>query len=251
AAAGVVGLHVHWLAAGGVAYPSLAVAGWALLGAAVAPNSTTDPKPDRSWRTVALLTAAFLGWAGLTAWFTASLLGPYVQREQIYEPLRTNGRGSAEATFRRLREAAERLPGDQVGWVQLGAAHAARYTAEGDPADYAAAAAALEKAAALEPRRAETPRQLGALHAAAFKRTREPRTAAAALAAYDRMAALYPHSAERRWEYAEAALLIGAVETARREYAAALWLDQTPHPDKKLTAGQRRRAESFAPTAGK
>jgi tetratricopeptide (TPR) repeat protein len=237
-AAGALGLHVNWLAAGGVSYPSLLLPTWAAL-ASVHVHGDWRPSPVGQW----LLAAG--AWA-LVASLLCFWVLPLRTRDQILDSLRTFDQASLEAQVEQCRRAAEAAPDEVTGWERLAMLHAARMHVKGarEPrVDYQFAVQYWKRAVALAPRRSSGYRELGKLHARAFELSVDPDGLVRAIEAMRRGVERYPNSAERRWELGDMLLKTGRREEATTEFRRALELDRTPHPDKKLSTAQRIRAK--------
>jgi tetratricopeptide (TPR) repeat protein len=265
--AGVVGLHVHWLAAGGVAFPSLMMALWGLLGAASLPS--TSKMRFSFWGHTAFVIVL----AGITLGYAFSLLVPRIERDLAAEKARTieedlnrsQPRNPSTVTpqiWTRLvplmeqwanacREAAEKVPGDRQGWERLAAAEmsrmrlAAQLRSKNEARSYRAAVKAWEQAIALDPRRSETHRQLGALYHEAAGSGLDADASNLAAEEYRLAVELYPNSALRRWELGNILSEQNKRTEALTEFKRALELDKTPHLDKRLTNIQRKVAEKY------
>jgi hypothetical protein len=264
--AGVVGLHVHWLASGGVGFPSMTLLTFALLG--VCTQEPNDPRPV-PFRT-SFLSAAV--WSCAMVAFAFFWLAPRIERDLIDERLRRiehrieKAQASiAPATVAprawlemqpiydlyaaETRLFAEAVPGDRTGWERWAAAETGRMrlaerlgSATAETA-YRNAETAWKQAAALAPRRSETHRQLALLYRETAASGRDPKAADLALDAYQACVERYPNSARQRWELADLYLKRNQRTEAAAEFREALRLDQTPHLDRKLYDGQRRIAE--------
>lgn len=265
--AGVVGLHVHWLAAGGVAFPSLMMALWGLLGAASLPS--TSKMRFSFWGHTAFVVVL----AGITLGYAFTLLVPRIERDLAAEKARSieedlsrsqprNPSAVTPQIWTRLvplmeqwanacREAAEKVPGDRQGWERLAAAEmsrmrlAAQLRSKNEARSYRAAVKAWEQAIALDPRRSETHRQLGALYHEAAGSGLDADASKLAVEEYRRAVELYPNSALRRWELGNILSEQNDRAEALTEFKRALELDQTPHLDKRLTDIQRKVAEKY------
>lgn len=264
--AGVAGLHVHWLASGGVGFPSMTLLTFGLLGACT--QEANDPRPV-PFRT-SVLSAAIWGVAMVA--FAFFWLAPRIERDLIEERLRrieerieTAQASIAPATVAprawlelqpiydlyaaECRRFAEAVPGDRTGWERWAAAETGRMrlaerlgSATAETA-YRNAEAAWKQAAALAPRRSESHRQLALLYRETAASGRDPKASALALEAYRACVERYPNSARQRWELADLYSRRNQREEAAEEFREALRLDQTPHLDRKLYDGQRRIAE--------
>lgn len=246
---GVVGLHVHWLASGGVSFPALALPCWILLA------SGHDGTKAKSFPAGGLRSPTFGGLgsvvlvillaAGLAV-FVNSLYLPAQKRDQILASVRNYEEEEVGAV---LDHAAQVFPDDQTGWNRLAdwqLRRMARFGAVGKREEasraYAAAEDALTRAIALEPNRSANHRKLGELYAEAARHGLDPGAGGKSVQAFGRAVDLYPNSAVRRWEYGVALDRVGEKQDARVQFRRALELDETPHPDKKLSSEQRRAA---------
>ena len=235
-ASGVVALHVHWLAAGGIGYPGLLLPCWTLLGATRSDDTTQGKwKPGFGSVTIFALMSVLM----LTM-FVATLLLPTLRRDQILSRQRNRDQRSVSVG---LRQAAEAMPGDQAGWVRL----ALWYEAQIPSAPQSVASAAYrqgvqawQRAIELEPRRSANYRALGRLHNLAAERNLKKQARSLAVEALTESVRRYPNSAQRRFELGKTLWSLGNVAAAQRELAEALELDKTPHPDKKLETAQRQ-----------
>lgn len=222
---GVLALHVHWLAAGGVAYPSLLGCCWFLVVGAL-PSSTQLTRPQ------SLVFAGPL--TGITvlavAIFASSIYGPIQRRDQILLGIRSNGqRGASEI----LRSAAEAVPGDLLGWLRLAQWHQDRLMqGNGTAEDYGIAEESLRIAVSLEPARSSNYVRLAGLYEVAAKRELDADAPAKRISAWEAALERYPNLAKRRYEYGRALLEMGREDEAKVQFEIALDLDRTPHPIK-------------------
>ena len=267
AVAGTIGLHVHWLAAGGVAFPSLMMALWGLLGASSGQVVAKSRFPF--WGHAA--TAGIL--AAITIGYSFSLLIPRVERDLAVEKARTieeeigrsqpkNSSAVTPQVWTRLvpyfeewanacRVAAESVPGDRQGWERLATAEmsrmrlAAQLRSPNEMRSYRAAVKAWDQVIALDPRRSESHRQLGSLYHEVSASKLDPAAIQLAIEEYRKAALLYPNSAARRWELGNILSEQNRRDEATVEFKRALELDKTPHLDKKLSDIQRKVAEKY------
>jgi tetratricopeptide (TPR) repeat protein len=178
-----------------------------------------------------------------------SVYRPHLERDQILAGLRSNDQTNASQI---LTAAAQAVPGDQMGWLQLAHLHRQRSATGGAEAraHYHAAEVALQKAIDLEPARASNYLRLADLYDLAGRQKLDESAAEKQIAAWRAALGRYPHHAVRRFEFAEVLAGAGKRDEAMREYRQALMLDQTPHPDKKLTEQQRQEAREALRNAG-
>lgn len=238
--AGAIALHVHWLAAGGVAYPGLMLPLWGLLGAAGPPGSA--PLKEAPGGRAGLLLAALAG-LGMVALFWIYCGKPYQQFEQLSLAAR-NERG--ESQRRMLEQAARAVPGDTLGWQRLAAWHLGRFreSSGASSAEHARAAEeALVRVTILDPRASWHQWQLGLLWEEVARREFDAGGIQRAIAAFEEALRRYPNSARRNYHLGEVLWKAGRSDQAAAAFERALYLDQTPHPDKKLTEEERRVAQ--------
>lgn len=242
----VIGLHVNWLVAGGVSFPGVALPAWALLASAMVRKEPIKPKQLSRWGCV----AGTVFFAALPVFYFGFFHEPLLRREQILSDVRSMNRRDADHILMMYRQAALATPGDPDGWLRLAEAHASGIRV-GDEAfrrrHYREAQSAFRAAIRLDPRRSTLYRQLGLLEQEAAAQALDPSARENALAAFQAMIANYPNSAARRWEFGRFLWQIGDLEPARAEFRIALELDQTPHPDKKLSPQQRDFARGCLP----
>jgi hypothetical protein len=266
-AAGVVGLHLHWLMSGGVAFPALMVASWGLLS-----SSAGGISPARKGSSmVDLVGGAAL--AGLTLLFVFSALAPRLERDPWVARARTMEEKISQAWspsdpevrptlwVRLVREfqtwaeacrsAAQQLPADREGWERLAMAEtslmrlSARLRHPEEQAAYRRSLKAWDEILRLDPRRSASYAQRGALFREVAASGLDPEAGRRAERDLARAAELYPNLARRQWEWGEALQGIGENREAARRYQRAIELNQTPHTDKRLSEPQRQWAEAF------
>lgn len=243
---GVLGLHVHWLAAGGVGFPSLLLPCWILVATAAASPTPESAKATLA-RRLSIVGPLLLG----TLFITTQYL-PLVRRDQIRLTARMTN--EAEQT-KALCAEAEALPGDQAGWLRLAEWHFAVLASSKGSAsrprerqleDYRAAQMAFSRAIALEPARAATFARLGDLHALASELGLDPEAAARRAEAWSAAVERYPNLASGRFQFGMALLATNRTDDAADQFRLALDLDRSPHPDKKLSPAQREAAQKYA-----
>lgn len=242
--AGVVGLHVNWLASGGLSYPGLMLPCWAMCALFVPERRGCD-----AWRPRVGVQYLLAGLACVIAWlFLERVYFPLVARDQTMRLLRNLQGEESIAAVEAAQKTADRVPEDLEGWVRLASLHARRMQAKkADDRlfDYRQALRNWEKALALAPMRNSTWRDLAATHWRAYELGIDPDGRDRAIAAWKRVVAGYPNSAVRRWELANALQHVSRHDEAVAEFSKALELDQTPHPDKKLSESQRAAAKQY------
>lgn len=270
--AGLVGVHVHWLGAGGVAFPSMMFLLAALVGSAAGwarPSAEGERGP--SFAASAFAVSALSAITFAHAFFAFS---PRVERDLELARVRTmegkiaREEGSlptddiAPAQWRELvplyeewtsacRRTALAEVGDRVSWERLAVAEAARMRALArlrlpeSAGAYTRAVEAWQRAIALEPRRSESHRQLAKLHREAAAVGIDPNGMGLAAEELRRSVALYPNSAVRNWELGDLLSVLNRRAEAVAAFERALELDQTPHLDKRLSDLQRMVAEKY------
>lgn len=229
---GAGAVHLNWLASGGIGFPGLLLPVWAALAAAEPP----PPAPGRPCRW-AVLGAIAAAWSLALAAFLLGIWLPWRRVELLAAQTRTVDRGKAA-----LDAAAAAWPANAALWRQLAAAHAASMRSERKAADYHAAIAAIERAIQLEPRSAAGYWMMAQVHEQAARTGIEPCAIERALAAARESLARYPTIARRHYQLGLWLWELGREAEALESLEAALELDQTPHPDKKLSGDERRRA---------
>jgi hypothetical protein len=269
---GVVGLHVHYLAAGGVAFPALMSASLVSL------SMIAGSLPPRARMSIA--------WAGLASFLLAVVsisyafcfLVPRVERDQLLTRARRMEQRIGQVwsvtdpavrpelwaqlvpefrTWTELcREAAGRVPGDREGWDRLAMAEStylrllAKLRQPDEEQAFRRAKKAWDQSLELDPRRSISWSKRGALYrevAASGLGKPDDRISWKGSAYEDflRSAELYPQSAIRHWDLAGVLEEVGNPSDAVSQYREALRLDQTPHEDKRLTRPQRQWAEAY------
>ncbi len=265
--AGMVGLHIHYLTAGGVAFPTLMIASWVLLSSA-AGSLNAAPRTSLIGPTIALAalaTGTFL--------FVFLQFAPRTERDllrarartmeerisRVWSPsdpdIRPELWARLASEFRTwtevLREAADRLPADREGWDRLAMAETsfmrllARLRSPEEEQAYRRAIKAWEEVVRVDPRRSISFARRGMLFEEAGASRLDPDGLKRAEADFARAASLYPNSALRQWQWASALQGLGRSEEGLARYRQALMLDQTPHLDKKLSEPQRQWAKAY------
>lgn len=285
--AGVAGLHLHWLAAGGVAFPALSSMALGLLGAST--REPNDPRPVPLWRS--LLVASALSF--LLAWMIGNWWLPRLQRDLVDLRLRRTEMAIGEVQCSPARqpvhsppavgESRHRLrslygdwlleceqytrliPGDWGGWAQLGIARtryaeflAAQENARDSTEPALGNGVELQSAEAMRgaidawiealtraPRRAEAYWQLGHLYLQESLECSSREMRSKALRSLEEAIKLAPTNARRRWRMGEIYERLDQTDRADKEYQQALWLDRTPHLDRKLSEDERQHARRY------
>ncbi len=265
--AGVVGLHIHYLTAGGVTFPTLMIASWVLLSSA-AGSADHLPRASLIGPTVALV-ALTVG----TFLFVFQQFAPRIERDllsarartiearisKVWSPSDPEVRpelwarlvGEFRTWTEVLREAANRLPTDRESWDRLAMAETsfmrllARLRSPEEEQAYRRALKAWEEVVRVDPRRSISYARRGMLLEEAGASGLDPEGLTRAEADFAKAASLYPNSAIRQWQWGSLLQGLGRSEEGLARYRRAIELDQTPHLDKKLSAPQRQWAKAF------
>lgn len=245
----VIGLHLNELAAGGVAVPGLMLACWGLLGGSgpFAP----DQAGEMSSRESSPALPKLFRWMGLP--IALGCLAIYALssvphwRAEHHKQMARNEQGSRQGS--RLREAAleSENPDDWSAYARWLAGRMAQQKGRDAELTYREAEASGLRAIELEPRRADHYWMLARLYEVAFIAGLDPEGLSKAIRRLEETVRRYPNSAVRQWDLGRVLERAGQTENARQAYEAALRLDQTPHPDKKLTNDQRQIARRLVP----
>jgi hypothetical protein len=266
--AGIIGLHVHWLAAGGVMYPSLMLLSWGSL--AAAGGRVDGGRPTPFWQGclwVLVISAVVLlhSFNVLAPRIEAELLSAQARKlegEVARRAERLTPAGVMPEVWRDLvptyefwveacELAARAEPANRKRWEQLAAAQTgrmrllARLRSPTELSAYRSAVAAWKDVIALEPRRSESHRQLALLRREAAASGLDSEGMGLAEEGFAEAARLYPNSAARQWEWGDLLSVLNRREAALQAFQRALELDKTPHRDKKLTEFQRSVAETW------
>jgi hypothetical protein len=265
--AGSVGLHIHYLTAGGVAFPTLMITSWVLLSSA-AGSVDQVRRSSLIGPTIAIITLA-VG----TFLFVFQQFAPRLERDllaarartmeerinKVWSPSDPEVRPELWARlvseFRIwtevLREAADKLPADREGWDRLAMAETtfmrllARLRSPEEEQSYRRALKAWEEVLRLDPRRSISYARRGMLFEEAGASRLDPDGLIRAEEDFAKAASLYPNSAFRQWQWGSLLQGLGRSEEGLARFRRALELDQTPHLDKKLTEPQRQWAKAY------
>jgi hypothetical protein len=270
--AGVLGLHVHLLTAGGVSFPSLMVACWGAVGfAGGSPRPST--RVSLAWGI-----AGAVGMTALVLVYVFQVFVPAAERDLLLERARrieqrigrvwsvSDSTVHPELWLRLVpefqnwteacRAAAAEVPADREGWERLAMAEStylrllAKLRSVEEVQAFRRSVKAWDEAIALDPRRSITWSRRGSLYREVAASGLEGREGSnsfreAALRDFERAAELYPNSAMRQWDVAGALAEVGRVADAVARYEESLRLDKTPHEDKRLTVPQRQWAAAY------
>jgi tetratricopeptide (TPR) repeat protein len=229
-------LGIHWLAAGGIAFPGVAGSFWILLALAlnvVDGEPAIDSRPSRAATRLMLLSAFGLLSAGVVAcYYTA--FGPVTR-------LHTAMAQAAQVTHPQARivaylEAATADPLSAEPWMMIAELEMEKLRQNrGTPASYQNFIDATAKVLDLRPHSSSTWRQIGAWYVEIYRRGQFEKAGEAAVDELRRAVELYPTSAAIRADLALALDMVGKRDVAQRQAEQSLALDeQMPHADRKL-----------------
>ena len=233
-------LLVHLLAAGGIAYPSLAGSLWLLIAISLKTEAPASDAASGSWlrRGAVLLVIC----AAVIANYLTGY-GPVLRSRAALAEAEQADTRSADYV-RALQEAAKADPWWHEPWRRLAEHRLQQWKLRRDEDSLRAFHEALQKSIELRPHASGTYRAAGDWMRDVYAITRNPKDAEAAAQHYRRGVDLYPTSAALRAARAIAESEAGHAETAKREAREAVRLHQlTPHADKKLDAETVQRLE--------
>ena len=246
-ALGVLVLVIHFLAAGGIAYPGVAGSFWLLF--ALALNTTSDAQAThaaRRWR-FAWVSACGFVLAVLTA--MACYRFAYRPVLQCHAAMQraADERLSTDARIALLLDAARADPLSAEPWWSIAQMEVARLG--GNPLTLQSTRPlvdAIHKMLDLRPHSAAAWRQAGRWFHQMYIYDRQPATAKAAMVSFRRAVALYPNLPELRGEFALSLAESGDIEGAKSQARVARRLDKvTPHADKKLSPEVRQQLDEL------
>ena len=245
-ALGVLALAIHWLAAGGIAFPGVAGSFWILM--ALALNQIeSEPAANRQLprkllrRLIPLAAFAVVTAAAVACYYTA--YGPVLKLQDAMaqaEGARPAARAVAYA------DAAKVDPLSAEPWIALAELELETIRQNrASQANYEHLLIAANHVRELRPHSSAAWRQLGHWYAECYKRFPAKEAAHSALECLRVAVELYPNSAILRGELA-LALVANESEAARRQAEKALELDdRMPHADKKLPPAMRTQLEAL------
>jgi hypothetical protein len=245
-ALGVLALAIHWLAAGGIAFPGVAGSFWILM--ALALNQIeSEPAANRQLprkllrRLIPLAAFAVVTAAAVACYYTA--YGPVLKLQDAMaqaESARPAARAVAYA------DAAKVDPLSAEPWIALAELELETIRQNrASQANYEHLLIAANHVRELRPHSSAAWRQLGHWYAECYKRFPAKEAAHSALECLRVAVELYPNSAILRGELA-LALVANESEAARRQADKAFELDdRMPHADKKLPPAMRTQLEAL------
>jgi hypothetical protein len=245
-ALGALALAIHWLAAGGIAFPGVAGSFWILMALALnqieSEPAASLQRPRKLLRQLIPVVAFALATATAAAcYYTA--YGPVLQLQDAMaqaESARPAARAVAYA------DAAKADPLSAEPWIALAELELETIRQNrGSQANYEHLLIAANHVRELRPHSSAAWRQLGHWYAECYQRFPAKEAAHSALECMRVAVELYPNSAILRGELA-LALVANESEAARRQADKALELDaQMPHADKKLPPEMRAQLETL------
>ncbi len=240
AALGGLLVHTHWLTAGGIATVGLGLACWVLLATGLPSFGRLNPAGNllAMVSITVYLAIIYAGIAGAGNWL--ELVSPSSR-------IKGNHARSAEQFALDLSSRKVKRADDWIFAGRMFEAEMVRGRAKAEQSKSLERCLSMYATAReLDPRRYATYRfralVLTGAKALGLTVGEQPIRDADILADWQRAVELYPHSATLRLEFAQA-LDQANDPRARLEYEQALWLDQTPHLDKKLQMQARQNAQ--------
>jgi O-antigen ligase len=248
-ALGVLVLAIHWLAAGGVAYPGVAGSFWLLIALTMnqplALQAATEPTTSRLWRRFAPAMALGVAISALIAHYFSAFLPVLTCRAEMARA--GNLRLTDEVRFEALLDAVRADPLASDPW-QAAAQLSAQRLAEnpGNGMWQHRLLTAARSVATLESQSSAAATECADLFREVYV-TNPDAKLAELIVGYRRAAAgLYPNSAVVQGAYALSLETAEKAKQARRTAARALELDElTPHADKKLSDEMRKQLEQL------
>ncbi len=245
---GVLVLSIHWLAAGGIAFPGVAGTFWLLLALGVrrAEETTGEHPAGASKLVLRMIPIAALGLvsaAGAACYYSAygPVLHFHAAMSQAYEVRHPAARLIA------FMDAADADPLAPEPWLAM--AELELEQLKKNPTSEAVHRRfvdATTRAMELQPQSSATWRQIGQWYIELYAANHDPRAADTGLECLRGAVRMYPRSATLRGEFALALELTGRADAARHHAQEALELSrQTPHADKKLPAELESRLETL------
>ena len=246
-ALGVLALAIHWLAAGGVAFPGVAGSFWILMALCINGMEAEPSAGGRSrqqTRYPLLLLALVLICGAAACYFTAyrpvtRLRAAMAAAAQVSHP---------QAKIVAYLEAAQADPLSAEPWLMIAELEMEKLRQDrGTPASYQNFLDSSDKVLDLRPHSSSTWRQIGGWFVEVYKRGRFEKAGDVAIDRLRRAVELYPTSAVVRADLALALDMMGKRDIARRQAAQAISLDeQMPHADRKLPLEMRASLEALA-----
>ncbi len=254
-AVGVLVLAIHWLAAGGVAYPGVAGTFWLLIALTMNQRSTVarpiDQVSSPGWRLAPAVTLCFsiaalcFSIAALIAHYYSAFLPVLACRAEMARA--ANERLNDEIRFESMARAmaADSLsPDPWMAAAQLSAVRLAENPGNGMWQQRLITSS--RRVNSLQPHSSASARELGHLFREVYVTNPDEKLAELIVAYTRTAAAFYPNSAVVQGEYALSLETAGKPKTAGRVAARALELDElTPHADKKMSEESRKLLEQL------
>jgi hypothetical protein len=240
-ALGVLALGIHWLAAGGIAFPGVAGSFWILMALALnevegEPISNARPRQP-STRLLLVLGFGLVCAAAAACYYTA--FGPVTRLHAAMAEAARVRHPQARIVAYLEASAADPLSADP--WVMIAELEMEKLRQNrGTPASYQNFIDSATKVLELRPHSSSTFRQFGTWFAEIYRRGQFEKAGEAALDQLRRAADLYPTSAAIRADLALALDMVGKRDAAQRQAEQALALDEKmPHADRKLPQEMR------------
>jgi hypothetical protein len=246
AALGVLVLAVHWLAAGGIAFPGVAGSFWILLALALDETEPAANPAGRQRVTARLIAVVGLGLTCTAAgacYYTA--YQPVVRLQEAMS--QAEGVSLPQARLVAYLDAARIDPLSADPWMAI-ASLEMQMLKQNRPSSqaYRHFVDATNSVRDLRPRSSATCRQIGNWYFEIYERNHAQDAANAALEFLRGAVELYPSSAVLRAELSRALQAVGQTDPATRHAERALELDrQMPHADKKLPEETRERLKTL------
>jgi hypothetical protein len=256
-AVGLLVLTVHLLASGGIAFPGVAYSFWLLAALALnvaelqsgsgaeEPNAVVPRRQTLWWRAAAAGLALVVSGGGVACYLFACqpAVAAHAATVKAEEMTAIDPRSPAARVL--WMDAANADPWRPEPWSALAELEMARVRA--NPADSAARqrfADVTEKLNQIRLRSSVTTQQIGRWLDEIDEIEHDPELVKLAARFMRRAIALYPNSPTLRAEYALVLVKAERLTEARRQATIAEDLDaMTPHADKKLPAGVKKRLE--------
>jgi len=251
-AVAAMALAIHWLAAGGIAFPGVAYSFWILLALGlnqIEPESKMNrPGHQVTFARVAIFIAIVALCASATACYLFAFVPVFRLRVAMAEVEEARQKSpNSPAIGVMLLDAAKADPFSVEPWTVLAELEFERLMR--DPAriqSHHQLQNATVRMLELRPHSSSIYRQIGYWLMQIFERDHTADVDKAAVASLKSAVGLYPNSANLRAEYALALRTAGELSQAHKQAEAALRLDgQTPHADKKLPPSLKQQLHDF------
>jgi hypothetical protein len=247
-AVGVLVLAIHWLAAGGVAYPGVAGTFWLLIALTMNQRSAAPAPLDQvssPWWRLAPAMALGVSIAALIAHYYSAFLPVLVCRAEMARA--SNERLNDEVRFESMLRAMGADPLSPDPWMAAAQLSAVRLAENpGNGMWQQRLITSSRSVNSLQPHSSASARELGHLFREVYVTNPDEKLAELIVAYTRTAAAYYPNSAVVQGEYALSLEMAGKPKTAWRVAARALELDElTPHADKKMSTESRKLLEQL------